>query len=143
MSIDKHINYQNTCKKMYKWGPHSVTLSNNKSHKNLDLEWKNGPEKEIKSGNGVQNCEENTDTETSCHNEKSRQTRRLGLANMFPKCRLTHSLPHSPAHSLTPHSIAHSFSHSLRPIGFLNPWTLISHSLTPSTNKLRSGEDKL
>ena len=38
---------------MYKWGPHSVTLSNNKSHKNLDLEWKNGPEKEIKSGNGV------------------------------------------------------------------------------------------
>ena len=52
LSIDKHINYQNTCKKMYKWGPHSVTLSNNKSHKNLDLEWKNGPEKEIKSGNG-------------------------------------------------------------------------------------------
>ena len=53
MSIDKHINYQTTFKKMYKWGPHSVTLSNNKSHKNLDLEWKNGPEKEIKSGNGV------------------------------------------------------------------------------------------
>ena len=100
MSLNKHINYQNAFEKkkkktLYKWGPHCVTLPRM-------IKW---TRKKIKSGNG-QNCEENTDTETSCHNEKSRQTRRL--ANMFPQCRLTHSsslpcpLPHSSFnHSLT------------------------------------------